>query len=250
MRTYSMGCIFAIPNVANPTPVPIASLKTCKIGIKQGKAVFRGNQLDIIDVGNKARDWPIEIEHADFRGSALQLVAPNGVKVAGGILPAIAEQQTIAAAAFTVSQSAVFAEDGGVYDLTAGKWMTRVASAPAVGQYSGPAAGVYTCNATDNGHFVIATYSYTPASPVGETTTVSNAIQGQSTPYKLRVYDPWVVNGATRLVGTDFLSVHFEEIDLDFKVEDFAVAHLKGFASQDMIGTSLNTMKYWSSEIG
>src|SRR4051812_25502964 len=103
MRTYSMGCIFAIPNVANPTPVPIASLKGCKVGIKQNKVGFRGNQLDIIDVGNKGRDWSVEIDNADFRGSALQLVATGGVKVAGGILPAIAEQQTIATAAFTVS---------------------------------------------------------------------------------------------------------------------------------------------------
>src|SRR5882672_1819110 len=164
MRTYSMGCLFAIPNVANPTPVPIASLKTCKVGVKQAKKVFRGNQRDIIDVGDAARDWTIEIENADFRGSAMQLVAPLGVKVAGGILPAIGEQQTIAAAAFTVSQSAVFTEDGGVLDLTAGKFLQRVASAPAVGQYSGPVAGVYTCNATDNGHVVLATYSYTPAS--------------------------------------------------------------------------------------
>jgi len=245
-----MGCLFAIPNVANPTPVPIASLKSCKVGVKQGKAVFRGNQLDVIDVGNKARDWSVDIQHADFRGSVLQLVATGGVKVAGGILPAIGEQQTIAAAAFTVSQSAVFTEDGGVLDLTAGKFLQRVASAPAVGQYSGPVAGVYTCNATDNGHVVLATYSYTPASPVGETTTVSNAIQSQSVPFKLRVYNPWVVNGSTRLVGLDFPSVHFEEIDLDFKVEDFAAQNLKGFASQDMIGTTLVTARYWSSEIG
>lgn len=249
MRTYSMGCIFAIPNVANPTPVPFGSLKGVKVGIKQGKAVFRGNQKDIIDVGNKGRDWGIDIQYADFRGSALQLVT-GGTKVAGGILPAIAEQQTIATAAFTVSQSAVFAEDGGVYDLTAGLWMTRVAAAPAVKQYSGPAAGVYTCNAADNGHIVLVTYSYTPASPVGETTTVNNGIQDQSTAYKLRVYNPWVVNGSTRLVGGDFASVHFEEIDLDFKVEDFAAKNLKAFASQDMIGGTLKTFTYWSSELG
>jgi hypothetical protein len=250
MRTYSMGCLFAIPNVANPTPVPIASLKGCKVGIKQAKKGFRGNQRDIIDVGDAARDWSIEIENADFRGSAMQLVTPGGTRVAGGILPAIGEQQTIATAAFTVSQSAVFTEDGGVYDLTAGKWLTRVASAPATGQYSGPAAGVYTCAAADNGHIVLAVYSYTPASPVGETTTINNSIQSQSTPFKLRVYNPWVVNGSTRLVGLDFPSVHFEEISLDFKVEDFAAKHLKGFASQDMIGTTLTTAKYWSSELG
>jgi hypothetical protein len=33
-------------------------------------------------------------------------------------------------------------------------------------------------------------------------------------------------------------------------VEDFGTHGLKGFASQDMIGTSLVTCKYWSSELG
>src|ERR1700737_2427590 len=113
MRTFSMGCIFAIPNMANPTPVPIASLKSCKVTIKQAKKVFRGNQRDIIDVGDGARDWNIDIQNADFRGSAMQLVVPGGTRVAGSILPAIGEQQTLAAGAFTVTNSATFVEGGG-----------------------------------------------------------------------------------------------------------------------------------------
>jgi hypothetical protein len=51
-------------------------------------------------------------------------------------------------------------------------------------------------------------------------------------------------------VGLDFASVHFEELSLDFKVEDFAARGLKGFASQDMIGVTQRTVTYWSSEIG
>jgi hypothetical protein len=190
MRTFTLGCIFAIPNVANPTPVPVASLKGCKVSVKQSK---KGFPREPARHHRRRRRRARLVDRDRQRGLPRLCVPPGRGRYGGegGILPAIAEQQTIATAAFTVSQSAVFTEDGGVLDLTAGKWMTRVASAPAAKQYSGPAAGVYTCNAADNGHVVWVTYSYTPASPVGETTTVSNSIQSQAIPYKLRVYNPW-----------------------------------------------------------
>src|SRR5216683_4974228 len=249
MRTYSMGIIWGIPNVANPTPVPIASLKGCKVALKQAKASFRGNNLDIIDVGNKGRDWTIDIQHADFRASALTLVATGGTTAAGHVLPVIGEPITIAATN-TAANGATFIEDAGVYDFALNKWMDRVASGATTGQYSGPtAAGVYTFAAADIGHAANLYYSSSSAT-LGKTTTINNALQSQSVPFKLRVYTPYLVAGAVRMVGLDFASVHFEELDLDFKVEDFSAHNLKGFASQDMIGSTQLTAKFFSSETG
>lgn len=250
MRTYNLGVLYGVPNVSNPTPIPIASLKGCKVGIKQSKKGFRGNQRDLIDVGDGARDWSIEIDSADFRAEALKLVVPGGTTVTGGRLVAIAEgPTTIPGTPFqvTVSQSANWAEDAGVLDLTAGVWMTRGATATGTGVYS-VAAGVYTFNTSDASHVVYISYAYTSAS-LGRTTTISNSIQSASTPFKLRVYDPYQVRGGTiRLAGLDFYSVHFEELSLDFKVEDFAAFGLKGVASQDMIGTSLKVCDAYDSE--
>jgi hypothetical protein len=247
MRTASLGMLFAVPNVANPTPVAIASLKGCKVKVKQGKAYFRGNMLDIIDVANKGRDWSIEVDNADFRASAFNLLA-GGTTVAGGNFPAIGEQVTIAATN-TATNSATFVDDGGVYDLTAGLWMTRVASAPAAKQYSGPAAGVYTFAGGDVGHVAYLNYTFSSAT-LGQTTTISNVLQSQSAAFKLRIYAPYVVNGQNRCVGVDFQSVHSEEIDFDFKVEDFAAHALKFTATQDMIGSSALVAKLYTSELG
>jgi len=252
MKTYTMGALYAVPGVANPTPVPIAFLKGCKVDIKQSKATFRGNMRDIIDVADKARDWTIDIENADFRASAFGLVVAGGTTASGTLGLALGEAAVIATSV-TVANGATFSEDGGVLDLTANKWMQRVASAPATGQYSGPTAGgVYTFAAADVGHSAVFTYMYSVAAS-GQTTTVNNSVQSQSVPYKLRVYNPYGVVGSpgqVRLIGVDFASVHFEDLSFDFKVEDFATHSLKGFASQDMIGATQRVMTYFSSEIG
>jgi hypothetical protein len=252
MKTYSMGALYALAGVANPTPIPIAFLRGCKVDVKQAKATFRGNMRDIIDVADKARDWTISIDNADFRASAFGMVVAGGVTVTGSLNLAPGEAITIAATV-TVANGATFSEDGGVLDLVLNKFMTRVPSAPTTGQYSvNVATGVYTFAAADVGHAAIVTYTYTAAT-TGQTTTVNNSIQSASTPYKLRVYNPFAVagsNGVVRLVGLDFASAHFEDLSLDFKVEDFAAHSLKGFASQDMIGATQRVVSYYSSEIG
>jgi hypothetical protein len=48
--------------------------------------------------------------------------------------------------------------DGGVYDVTATRMMTKVSSSPAAGQYS-CASGIYTFNSADASHSVIITYT-------------------------------------------------------------------------------------------
>ena len=250
MRAFSMGAIYAVPNAANPTPVPIASLKGCKVNFKQAKKKFLGNQRVALDVGDGEQSITIDIQNADFRASAMQLVAPGASLVTGGLLVATGETGTVPTTPFqiTVTNSATWSEDGGVLDLTAGKWLTRVASAPTTGQYS-VAAGVYTCAAADVTHVLSVVYTYSSPT-LGNTLTFNNSIQSQSTAFKVRVYTPWTVNGSVRLKGFDFASVHFEELSIDFKVEDFAMQGLKGFASQDMIGTTSLVWKDYNSEIG
>lgn len=252
MKTYSMGALYAVPGVANPTPVPVGFLKGCKVDMKQSKATFRGPMRDITDVADKARDWTISIDNADFRASAFGMVVAGGVTATGGLSLAPGEAITLAATV-TVANGATFSENGGVLDLVLNKWMQVVPSAPTTGQYSFNAAtGVYTFAAADIGHAAMVVYTYGSVT-LGQTTTVNNSLQSASTPYKLRVYSPFAVVGSpgqVRLIGLDFASVHFEDLSFDFKVEDFAAHNLKGFASQDMIGTTQRICSFYSSEIG
>lgn len=76
----------------------------------------------------------------------------------------VSETQTIAGGTLTAIQPyGAWASDQGVVYATSGTALTKVASAPAQGQYSVTTAGVYTFNSADNGASVVMSYGYLPA---------------------------------------------------------------------------------------
>ena len=77
----------------------------------------------------------------------------------------------------TVANGSTWTVDLGVMDASTGKVYTRVASAPATGQYSVASGGIYTFAAADTGNNVLISYLYTIASS-GEKLTLTNAFQG------------------------------------------------------------------------
>jgi hypothetical protein len=62
-----------------------------------------------------------------------------------------------------VTNAATFTTDLGVFYLTTGLRLKKVASAPATGEYSVTAGGVYTFAAADTGLGVLISYTYTIA---------------------------------------------------------------------------------------
>lgn len=100
-----------------------------------------------------------------------------GQTVAAGAKYFISQEAgTVTATLVTVANSATWYEDGGVTYFATGLSLTRVPSAPTVGQYS-VAAGVYTFNATDNGNAVRIDYFYSPAA-TGSIITAPNTLVG------------------------------------------------------------------------
>ena len=71
---------------------------------------------------------------------------------------------------YTVSNAANFDADLGVVYASSGQALVRVASAPAVGQYS-VAAGVFSFSSGDAGRAVLVSYSYTQSSNGGGSRT-------------------------------------------------------------------------------
>jgi hypothetical protein len=236
MRQFSMGSVYALPSGANPTPIPFGILKSASVDVKQAKVAIRGAKKAPVDVGDGSLDIAIKIAHADFRASSLAMIASGSTSATGSKLVASAERATVPTTPFqiTVSQSATFSEDGGVFDVTAGKWLTRVAAGPATGQYS-VAAGVYTFAAADVAHVVEITYAYTSAT-VGFTTTFNNQPQGVSTGFLVRLYNVFSVAGVLKPVGWEFPNVHFQSLSMAFKVEDWAEQNLEGLAAEDATG--------------
>src|SRR3954470_18333509 len=138
MRNFSMGMVYSLPQGANPTPIPAALIKSGSVEVKQGKVPLRGPYKAPVDVGDGDLDVSIKIAHAEFRVSSVAALTTGSTTATGSRLVAPGETFTIPSTPFqvTVAQSATFVEDAGVYNVTAGKWLTRVASAPTTGQYS------------------------------------------------------------------------------------------------------------------
>lgn len=239
MRFGGIGTIYALPSGANPTPIPIAVAKSAVLTIAGSLKFANGQWQAPIDAMRTDSNISVKLANADFRASALAMLLPGATTSVGSNQAATGEAFTIPTTPFqvTVSQSATFVEDGGVLDLSAGKWLDRVASAPATGQYS-VAAGVYTFAAADTGHSITIAYLYNSAT-VGKTTSWNNQVMGASTGYLVRVFQVYLVAGVLKSVGFKLPNVHFANLSINYKNDDFAEQSLEGRAIQDVTTTKV-----------
>ena len=145
------------------------------------------------------------------------------------------------AAAPISSHSATWVSDLGVWDITAAKYLTRVASAPATGQYS-VAAGVYTFAAADTTHQVQLFYDYTSAA-VGTTIKTVNTQMGAINYFQLKLYNNFTDSSGVANSGLYFPNVYFSDQSLAFKNTDFVAHDVTWEAIQDASG---NVRSVWT----
>jgi hypothetical protein len=133
----------------------------------------------------------------------------------------------------SVTNAATFIENLSVIDATTGLEMTRVASAPATGQYA-VTAGVYTFAAADASHVVWLSYSY--SSTNGYTVTVSNALMGAGSTFSLVAYNQY----ESKYMGLKFPAIKAPKLSLAMKMADFTMQNvdfeaLRGFDGQSRL---------------
>lgn len=241
MRYGGIGTIWAIPSIStSSTPIPLAIAKSVDLTFKQDRKPLYGQWMDPIDVLAAQRVISIKLAHNDFRAATAKMVMQGGSLTANSTkLTAVGEAATIPGTPYqvTVAQAATWSEDGGVLDLTAGIWLTRVTSSPSSGQYS-VAAGVYTFAAADTTHKLVITYSYTATTTGSQTLVVANQPVAQSTGYLVRLYQQFNVAGTVRAIGYEFPSVHFSELNLAMKADDWNEESLTGMVAQDSATTT------------
>lgn len=235
MRQFSMGFIYAVPQGANPTPIPFALIKGADVEDSQAKIDFRGQYRAPIDFGDGPLDIKVKIDFADFRATAIAALHTGATTTTGSTLLSPGESFTIPTTPFqvTVAQGATFKENASVYDVTAAKWLGVVPSAPTTGQYSFSAAGVYTFAAADVAHVVVIYYSYTSAS-VGNTVTMTNQIMGASTYFLVRVFNLYTLQGVVKPLGWEFPQAHFPKLSMAMKVGAWTEANLEAVCSADV----------------
>lgn len=214
-----IGWISLVPSGANPTPIHLATVSSGSFSVKEQNADVRDNDGYVIDSFATQTDVSGKLSLQDFSNSLIAAVA-RGVTVSVGQVIGASHSATIPASpyAVTVTQSAQFAENMGVMDLTAGKELKVVAATPATGEYS-VAAGVYTFAAADTGHSVLIMYRYT-ASTSGTTAEVAKATTGSASPkYAIHVYQPRI---SSKEWGFYIPAARIPSLDVAFKREGWS----------------------------
>jgi hypothetical protein len=211
-------------DIANGTPVNIGYCNEFSTDFSGNiKQLFGQNQLPLdaargtVKVSGKAKA-------AVVSGLALNAVFFGNNFTTGGIKWNVGESHSVPVTpgpyTVTVNNSATFDLDLGVVYAATNIPFTKVASAPAQGQYS-VSAGVYTFAAADQGAAFFVTYTSTVATGI-QTLNITNQLLGTSPIFQL---DYFTIRNNKALVGR-FFAVQASKLGMAFKLEDFMMPEI------------------------
>lgn len=225
---FGTGLLTLTPAGTNPTPVQVGVLKDVSLDFSFTTKELRGAYQFALDIARAGGKLTAKAKSGTIAGGLLNSILTGSTLTTGAVQGIQGESGTIPTTPFTitVTNSANFKNDFGVYDKTAGKWLARVASAPATGQYS-LASGVYTFAAADTTHNVTIYYSYT-STTVGKTTSYTNQLMGSGTAFQLDLFNSFRGNSQ----GLHLYAVTSTKLGLALKSEDYLETDLEfeGFA--------------------
>lgn len=239
---FGVGILTAIPTGANPTPQPLSVLQDVAVDFQFDlKQLYGSFQFPIEQARGKGKiDIKASIGRFDpvlFNATLFGLTTSTGEK-----RNSVREAGTIPTTPFqiTVANGATFAVDLGVYDTTSAKWLSRVASAPATGQYSvNTVTGVYTFAAADVGHVLQFFYTYTAAG-TGSTLAYTNQLMGAGPTFALHLVNVTPVLSVNKYLWMSFPAVIAPKLNVPMKLDDYSVASIDMSAQDDGTGAVFN----------
>lgn len=241
MGQVMVGCgdvIFQPPNGAVDaaagvvaTPVRIARLQDITLEHAIDEIDMYGEKGYAAEKGFGKRKLTGKAKFGMISGRLLEMCFDGAALTTGSSNLEVVESGAITAGAITVTGSANYVANLGVYD-SSGNEMKQVASAPAVGQYS-VAAGVYTFNVSDNAKVV--TLRYTKSQASGSRIQIVNPNMGIPTKYGVKLYDYYAAN-ASKNLGLEFSAVVIPKLSLPFKNSDFVLPDIEFSVLDDGTG--------------
>lgn len=226
--------------VTNPTPIKIGAMQEMSLEFSGDLKELYGQNQFALAVGRGKVKCTGKVKGAQIHGAALNsLFFGNGMTAGtmmavntdtvGAVIPATPFQITP-----TPPASGTFVEDLGVLDTNAVP-MTRVASAPATGQYS-VSAGVYLFATADTGKTVYINYRYSYTLASAKRISLTNLPMGYAPTFKAQMQTTF--QGKRALVVLS--SVVSTKLGLfATKQDDFSVPEIDFSAQADSSGTTL-----------
>lgn len=233
MNVFGPGIIrITRTDVANSTPIDLGNAQGLSIDFSGSiKELFGQNQYPI-DAARGTVKVSGKMSAALVSGLAWNSVFFGASFTSGGFKWNPGEAAVVPGTPFqvTVSNSATFDQDLGVINAATGLPFTKVASAPAAGQYS-VAAGVYTFASGDTGAAVLITYTST-VTGTGQTLTINNTLLGTSPLFQLDYY----TSRANKPLLVRLNQCQASKISIATKLEDFAMPEVDFSAFVNNVG--------------
>lgn len=226
--------------ITTPTPIRIAGLQEMSLDFSGDlKEFFGQNRFAIAVAQGKVKAG------GKFKGALINGPAMNtlffGAGLTSGTMKSLVADTTgtlIPATPFTITptvpNTGAWVEDLGVVDAN-GLTMTKVASAPATGQYS-VAAGVYTFAAADTGKKAFISFSYTFTDAGSKRIQFQNLPMGFSPSIKLHYLSAF--QGKQSLVVLESV-ISSKLMMFGTKNDDFSVPEIDFTAQADASGFSI-----------
>lgn len=242
MINFGAGKLIAVPKqdslgaaIANPTPVVLAVLQDVSVDLSVELKTLYGSKRYPIAIGQGKGKTDIKAKYADINGAVLGSLfygkqATAGIKAAvldfGATIPASPYQLTV-----TPPSSGTFVGDLGV--AKGDTQMTRVASAPAAGQYTvNEGTGQYTFAAADTGAAIAISYEYSASSTTGKIFTLTNDIMGVTPSFAVLLQSSF--DGKTLVMKLN--KAVSGKLNVPLKNDDFAMYDFEAEAQDDGTG--------------
>lgn len=233
---FHSGALFAKGTGANPGTIQVATLQETSFDFKATNKELMGENQFAEAIGRGNTKITGKAKSGRFNGALLNEIffkQPDAQILAQAKLLALDEAGTVATTSITVANAANFVEDLGVQFAATGMPLTRVASAPAAGQYSvNETTGVYTFNATDNGTAMKLSYLYKTTAAGAKTLKVQNQLAGEAPTFR-GIFVSKFQGQTMTLVLNALVS---ESLAFGFKSEDFSMPDFSFAAQADSLG--------------
>jgi hypothetical protein len=233
---FGVGQLFLVPPGTNPTPVNVGTLQDVSLDISRDVKELKGAKAFPEDIALGAGKISGKAKSGRIQAGMIAAMLAGSTTATGQVGAANNETSSVPTTPYQVTaiNGATFAQDGGVYDYTAGKWLSVVASAPATGQYAVSAAGVYTFAAADTTHQVGLYYTYTIAT--GNNIDLNNVLMGAATTYQLVCFNTY----GGKQFGYKLWAVVFPKLSIAGKQDDYTITDIDFQAFADSSDNVIN----------
>lgn len=243
MINFGTGKLIAVPTndstgaaIANPTPVILGTMQDISVDLSVEMKSLYGSKRYPIAIGQGKGKTEIKAKYAEINGAILGSLFFGKTATAGIKAAVFDAQSAIPGTPFQVTvappSSGTFVTDLGVVFAATGVQLTRVASAPATGQYSVNGSGQYTFAAADTTKTVLISYEYSVASG-GQLFNLTNDEMGYTPSFSLLLQNTF--DGKNMVCK--FNRAVSGKLALPLKNDDFAIYDFEAEAFADAVGS-------------